>query len=76
MSASSVRYLLDALKATPGALPFGPDPPAVICIGPETARAATTGGLEVSAVAVEKTASGIVDAVERWFGRDGDVDKR
>jgi uroporphyrinogen-III synthase len=76
MSASSVRHFLDALKPRAGAPPLGPRPPAVICIGPETARAATEGRLEVSAVAVEKTVSGIVDAVERWFGRAGDVEKR
>jgi uroporphyrinogen-III synthase len=76
MSASSVRHLLDALEPLAGAPPLGPRPPAVICIGPETARAAAQGGLEVSAVAVEKTATGIVDAVERWFGRDADVGKR
>lgn len=76
MSASSVRHLLNALNTPAGAPPLGLRPPAVICIGPETARAATEGRLEVSAVAVEKTASGILDAVERWFGRDGDVEKR
>jgi uroporphyrinogen-III synthase len=76
MSASSVRHLLDALTPLAEASLLGPRPAAVICIGPETARAAAEGGLEVSAVAVEKTASGIVDAAERWFGRDGDVEKR
>jgi uroporphyrinogen-III synthase len=75
MSASSVRHLLDASATTAGA-PLGARPPAVICIGPETARAAVERGLAVSAVAVEKTASGIVDALERWFGRDGDVERR
>jgi uroporphyrinogen-III synthase len=76
MSASSVRHLLDALKPRGGALSLGARPPAVICIGPETARAAAEGGLEVSAIAVEKTALGLVDAVERWFGRDGDAEQR
>lgn len=76
MSASSVRHLLDALTPPAGAPPLGLRPPAVFCIGPETARTAAESGLEVSAVAVEKTASGIVDAVEQWFGRDGDVEKR
>jgi uroporphyrinogen-III synthase len=78
MSASSVRQLLAALKPPAESAPLGPLPAAVICIGPETARAAAEGGLEVSAVAAEKTASGIVDAVEGWFGRgrDGDVEKR
>jgi uroporphyrinogen-III synthase len=76
MSASSVRHLLDALTAEGGVPALGPRHPAVICIGPETARAALDGGLELSAVATEKTTSGIVDAVERWFGRDGDVERR
>jgi uroporphyrinogen-III synthase len=76
MSASSVRHLLDALTPAAGTPLLGPRPAAVICIGPETARAAAEGGLEVSAVAVEKTASGIVDAAERWFGRNGDGEKR
>jgi uroporphyrinogen-III synthase len=76
MSPSSVRHLLDALSLQSGVPTFGPRQPAVICIGPETARAAADGGIEVSAVAVEKTTSGIVDAVERWFGRDEDVERR
>jgi uroporphyrinogen-III synthase len=75
MSASSVRYLLDALNPH-GAAPAGAiRRPAVICIGSETARAAIEGGLYVSATAAEKTTSGIVDAVERWFGRDGDAER-
>jgi uroporphyrinogen-III synthase len=76
MSASSVRHLLDALNSQRGAPALGPRHPAVVCVGPETARAAVEGGLEVSAVAIEKTALGIVDAVERWFGRDGDAERR
>jgi uroporphyrinogen-III synthase len=76
MSASSVRHLLDALNPKSGASGLGPRHPAVICIGSETVRAAVHGGLDVSAVAVEKTALGIVDAVERWFGRDADVERR
>jgi uroporphyrinogen-III synthase len=76
MSASSVRHLLDALKPTPGTPALGPTRPAVICIGSETARVAAEAGLEVSAVAVEKTAAGVVDAAERWFGRDGDAGRR
>ena len=76
MSASSVRHLVDALAPAAGAPPLGSRPPAVICLGPQTARAASESGLEVSAVAAEKTEAGIVDAIERWFGRDGDVERR
>jgi uroporphyrinogen-III synthase len=76
MSASSVRQLVDALPPGPGAPPLGARRPAVICIGPETARAAAEAGLQVSAVAAEKTAGGVVDAAERWFGREEDVERR
>jgi uroporphyrinogen-III synthase len=76
MSASSVRQLLDALPPAPGAPLLGARRPAVICIGPETARAAAAAGLQVSAVAAEKTVGGIVDAAERWFGREDDVERR
>jgi uroporphyrinogen-III synthase len=76
MSASSVRHLLATLTLQTGAQPLARRSPAVICIGPETARAAAAGGLAVSAVADEKTASAIVDAAERWFGREGDVERR
>jgi uroporphyrinogen-III synthase len=76
MSASSVHHLIDALGERPAPSRLGPNSPAVICIGPETARAAREAGLEVSAVATEKTAEGIVDALERWYGRDDDVERR
>jgi hypothetical protein len=29
----------------------------------------------VSAVATMATSAGVVDAAERWFGRDGDVER-
>jgi uroporphyrinogen-III synthase len=76
MSASSVHHLVDVLQPPDGAPPLGRHGPAVICIGPETARAAADAGVDVSAVAVEKTTSGIVDAAERWFAREGDVERR
>lgn len=75
MSASSVRGLHDAM-GSPATPPWLPPHPVVICIGPETARAARDAGVDVSAVAVDKTAEGIVDALERWFGRDQDVERR
>jgi uroporphyrinogen-III synthase len=77
MSASSVRYLLDALgpqQSAPSGL--GPHAPEVVCIGPETARAARAAGLDVSAVAGDRTAASIVDALERSFGRNGHVEGR
>jgi uroporphyrinogen-III synthase len=76
MSASSVHQLLDALPPSPGAPLLGDRRPAVICIGPETARVAAESGLRVSAVAAEKTVGGIVDAAEQWFGREEDVERR
>jgi uroporphyrinogen-III synthase len=76
MSASSVRYVLEALTALGGVPVAGARRPAVICIGPETAAAAIEGGLDVSEVAAQRTASGIVDAAERWFGRQRDVARR
>jgi uroporphyrinogen-III synthase len=76
MSGSSVRHLFDALNAQADRSPLGSRRPAVICIGPETARVAAEVGLEVNAVAVEKTASSIVDAVEQWFGRERHAERR
>jgi uroporphyrinogen-III synthase len=76
MSASSVHHLVDALDERPAPSRLGPHDPAVICIGPETARAAREAGLEVSAVATEKTAEGIVDALERWYEREDDDEGR
>lgn len=75
MSASSVRHLRDALGATANP-PWLVPQPLVICIGPETARAAREAGVEVNAVADERTAEGIVDALERCYGRQSDVEGR
>lgn len=75
MSASSIRGLRGAIGSA-DLLPWLARYPVVICIGPETARAAGEAGLKVHAVATERTASGIVDAVERWFAREGDVERR
>ena len=71
-SASSVRHLLDALDDTDAMAYLSSCGPAVVCIGPETARVAREAGIEVSAVAAERTAEGVVDALEQWFGRDDD----
>jgi uroporphyrinogen-III synthase len=76
LSASSVHHLLDALGSRAASLASASRRPAVICIGPETARAAREAGLDVGAVAAEKTAEGIVDALERWYGREDDVERR
>ncbi|MFN2563755.1 MAG: uroporphyrinogen-III synthase [Gemmatimonadaceae bacterium] len=76
MSGSSVSHFLDALRDDTTAPTLGPGGPAVVCIGPETARAAREGGIEVSAVADESTATGVVEALEWWFGRSGDVEGR
>jgi uroporphyrinogen-III synthase len=73
MSASSVRHLLDALDLG-GAAQLAARTRAVICIGPETARAARDAGVEVSAVATDRTASGVVDALEGWFRERGERD--
>jgi uroporphyrinogen-III synthase len=49
---------------------------AVVCIGPGTALAARDAGLEVSAVAAERATAAVVAALEEWFGRDANVEKR
>lgn len=72
MSASSVRHLLDALDDTDAMAGFTSRGPAVVCIGPETARVAREAGIEVSAIAADKSAEGVVGALEQWFGRDDD----
>jgi uroporphyrinogen-III synthase len=78
MSASSIRGLRDAMAAAgpPETPPWLVPHPVVVCIGPETARAAREAGVDVSVVAVDKTAEGIVDALERWYGRKDDVEQR
>jgi uroporphyrinogen-III synthase len=72
MSASSVRHLLDALDDTDATECLTTRGPAVVCIGPETGRVAREAGIEVSAIAAERTAEGVVEALEQWFGRDSD----
>ena len=70
MSASSVRHVAGTLE------PDGVRLPAVICIGPETARAAHESGVAVSAVATDRSATGVVEALERWLGREQDGERR
>lgn len=72
MSGSSIRRLLDALHAEGVTATLRTLGPAVICVGPETERVAREVGLSVSAVAVEQSVAGVVDALERWFGRESD----
>jgi uroporphyrinogen-III synthase len=74
-SASSVRYFVDALGAGRAAGRLAPGM-AVVCIGPGTALAARDAGLEVSAVAAERATAAVVAALEEWFGRDANVEKR
>lgn len=76
MSGSSVRHFAESLGPPDAAAAAGSHHVAVVCIGPKTARAAREVGLEVHAIANETSASGIVDAVERWFGRDGNAERR
>jgi uroporphyrinogen-III synthase len=73
MSPSSVRHLVDALKDRKAAGSLASDDPAVICIGPETARVARELGVAVSAIAAERTSASVVDALEQWFGREDDA---
>jgi uroporphyrinogen III methyltransferase / synthase len=70
MSASSVRQLFEVLAADGVAVELTAGHPAVVCVGPETARAARVAGIEVNAVATEQTVTGVVDALEQWFGRE------
>jgi uroporphyrinogen-III synthase len=61
LSASSIENLMK------GAMPVGVGKPAIVCIGPETARAARDAGLHVDAVAAERSAESIVGALEDFF---------
>lgn len=67
-SGSTVRFLMAGLSAPPGTQSADRERwPAVICIGPATARAAEATGLTVDAVASPHTIEGVIDALERWF---------
>lgn len=61
-SASTVRGFVGAMGVVRGN-------PKVVCIGPVTAREARARGLRVSAVAKPHTIEGVVEALERAFGR-------
>jgi len=66
-SASTVRGYVNAIRAIEHELPS--KRPAAVCIGPVTAREARAHGLRVRAVASPHTTEGLVDALERAFGR-------
>jgi uroporphyrinogen-III synthase len=78
MSASSLRFLGGAADALgpPDTPTWLGSYPVVICIGPETARAARDAGIDVTAVATDKSAEGVVDALERWYAREHDAERR
>lgn len=64
-SPSSVRFAADALaKVRTPTAQF----PAIVCIGPTTARAARAIGFDPDAVATSQSIGGIVEALERSFG--------
>jgi len=58
-----VRRYLEATAARPL-------PPVVVCIGPTTADAAAEAGLTVNAVASQRSALGVVDALRAYVARD------
>jgi uroporphyrinogen III methyltransferase/synthase len=68
-SASTVRGFIGAVTVVRGN-------PKVVCIGPVTAREARERGLRVSAVARPHTIAGVVDALERVFGRTSSKSSR
>jgi uroporphyrinogen-III synthase len=76
MSASSIRYFVDALDAESAAPHPDQRAAAIVCIGPETALAAQRAGLQVSAVGATRTAAAVVDALEEWFGRRSHGERR
>jgi uroporphyrinogen III methyltransferase/synthase len=61
-SASTVRGFVSMIGAVRGA-------PRIVCIGPVTAREARDHGFRVHAVARPHTVDGLLDALERVFGR-------
>jgi hydroxymethylbilane synthase len=68
-SPSSVRFAADVL-ATRAA---SNDGPAIVCIGPTTARAARELGIEPDAQAETQSVGGIVEALERCLSARGDT---
>lgn len=69
-SGSTVRNLLASLGGR--SLPLGT---VIVCIGPRTAAEAREAGLEVSAVAAQPNAQGLVDALEAAFSGDAGGDR-
>jgi uroporphyrinogen-III synthase len=69
-SSSTVRYFLQGVAAAGFTLAdwqFGPQRPAIVCIGPITAGTARDHGLPVDVVADEYTTDGLIMALLDWF---------
>jgi uroporphyrinogen-III synthase len=67
-SASTVRGFLRLLGEEAGSLFARANAPAIVCIGPVTAREAESGGLVVDGIAHPHTIEGLVAALERILG--------
>jgi uroporphyrinogen-III synthase len=65
-SPSAARGLTDAVKAR-GRRSAADRMPAIVCIGPSTAAAARTIGLDVAAVAADHTREGLLHALIGWL---------
>jgi uroporphyrinogen-III synthase len=68
-SASTVRGFIRMASGLAKDVRSGPSRPAVVCIGPVTAREAEAAGMVVDAVAEPHTIEGVVAALERFLGR-------
>lgn len=74
-SSSSVRFTVEGLTQS-GEIHFlhsGTSRPAVICLGPVTAKTARDLGVRVDSVAGRFDARGLADAVADWFTQTGNV---
>jgi len=65
-SSSTVANLVSVFQGEP----LGINGVKVACIGPKTAETAARSGLKVDIVASEQTISGLVAAIEEYFGRE------
>ena len=65
-SSSTVANLVAAFQGEPLTI----NNAKVACIGPKTAEAAARSGLKVDIVASEQTISGLVAAIEKYFGKE------
>ena len=73
-SSSTVRFFYDGLLRlgmTATEIQRLLTPPAVICIGPVTARSAEEAGLDVDVVAQSFTIDGLIAALVGYFAKDG-----